>query len=191
MYSPATIGVEFAIKMYPELGIKLQLWDTCGTTRFRAITRSYYRGANIAFLVFDLSLPDDINCQYAPQWFSEILSNKCPVGPISERATYSQSDDFAVVVIGNKKDLVSDEVAERSMSRVREAVLATRPEEVDFPITFHLTSALKNEGVATVFDGAVTRVSKYSAGMDRSGGVLLPSATERIPRKGQASGCTC
>ena len=35
--------------------IKLQLWDTAGTERFRSVSRSYYRGAAGAVLVYDVS----------------------------------------------------------------------------------------------------------------------------------------
>ena len=35
--------------------IKLQIWDTAGQERFRAVKRSYYRGAAGALLVFDIT----------------------------------------------------------------------------------------------------------------------------------------
>jgi Ras-related protein Rab-4B len=35
--------------------IKLQLWDTAGTERFRSVSRSYYRGAAGAILVYDVT----------------------------------------------------------------------------------------------------------------------------------------
>lgn len=35
--------------------IKLQLWDTAGTERFRSVSRSYYRGAAGAILVYDIT----------------------------------------------------------------------------------------------------------------------------------------
>jgi|EP00670_Eutreptiella_braarudii_P005267 Ras-related protein Rab-14 len=53
--SPHTIGVEFGTRVVDISGklIKLQIWDTAGQERFRAVTRSYYRNAAGAILVFD------------------------------------------------------------------------------------------------------------------------------------------
>lgn len=63
--SSQTIGVEFASKIVHiadrktnsshRKRIKLQLWDTAGTERFRSVSRSYYRGAAGAILVYDVS----------------------------------------------------------------------------------------------------------------------------------------
>lgn len=59
--SSQTIGVEFSSTII-KVGtgarrkrIKLQLWDTAGTERFRSVSRSYYRGAAGAILVYDLA----------------------------------------------------------------------------------------------------------------------------------------
>lgn len=52
-----TIGVEFAaktVKINKKI-IKLQIWDTAGQENFRSITRSYYRSAIGAFLVYDIT----------------------------------------------------------------------------------------------------------------------------------------
>jgi Ras-related protein Rab-2A len=52
-----TIGVEFGAKMieYDTLNIKLQIWDTAGQESFRSITRSYYRSAAGAIIVYDIT----------------------------------------------------------------------------------------------------------------------------------------
>lgn len=51
-----TVGVDFHAKIVYVRGqpIKLQLWDTAGQDRFRAIVRAYYRNAVGGLLVFDI-----------------------------------------------------------------------------------------------------------------------------------------
>ncbi|CAN7118705.1 unnamed protein product, partial [Brassica rapa subsp. narinosa] len=52
-----TIGVEFGARMITidNKPLKLQIWDTAGQELFRSITRSYYRGAAGALLVYDIT----------------------------------------------------------------------------------------------------------------------------------------
>ena len=55
--SAHTIGVEFGSKII-QVGknrVKLQIWDTAGQDRYRAVTRSYYRGAAGALIVYDIT----------------------------------------------------------------------------------------------------------------------------------------
>ena len=55
--SSHTIGVEFGSKVI-QVGthrVKLQIWDTAGQDRYRAVTRSYYRGAAGALIVYDIT----------------------------------------------------------------------------------------------------------------------------------------
>ncbi|PVG02417.1 ras-domain-containing protein [Serendipita vermifera] len=56
-HSQHTIGVEFSSRTVNigDKRIKLQLWDTAGQERFRSVTRSYYRGACGALLVYDIT----------------------------------------------------------------------------------------------------------------------------------------
>ena len=57
MESKTTIGVEFATKVIEIDGksIKLQIWDTAGQERYRSMASAYYRGANGALLVYDVT----------------------------------------------------------------------------------------------------------------------------------------
>ena len=59
-----TIGVDFFMKSLDigDKSIKMQLWDTAGTEKFRSITTGYYRGANAAFIVFDLTSKQSFEC---------------------------------------------------------------------------------------------------------------------------------
>ena len=88
-----TIGVEFGAKMINLDGkaIKLQIWDTAGQESFRSITRSYYRGACGALLVYDITRRETF--KHLKQWLDEAQQNSNP--------------DMVIMLIGNKIDLDS------------------------------------------------------------------------------------
>ena len=41
-----------------ETKVLLEVWDTAGQERFRSVNRIYYKGAKIAFIVYDISKPE-------------------------------------------------------------------------------------------------------------------------------------
>jgi Ras-related protein Rab-2A len=86
-----TIGVEFGSRTIDldDKVIKLQIWDTAGQESFRSITRSYYRGACAALLVYDISRRDTF--QQLNRWLDETKQNSNP--------------NMVIMLIGNKKDL--------------------------------------------------------------------------------------
>ena len=56
----ATIGIDFLSKtMYLEEGtIRLQIWDTAGTERYRSLIPSYIRDSTVAVIVYDITVAD-------------------------------------------------------------------------------------------------------------------------------------
>ena len=97
-----TIGVDFFMKTLDinDNLIKLQLWDTAGTEKFKSITTGYYRGANAAFVVFDLT--SRISFDSVSEWIQNYYNYSNP------------NSEKNVVLIGNKSDLkenreISDE----------------------------------------------------------------------------------
>jgi len=86
-----TIGVEFGARMITIDGkqIKLQIWDTAGQESFRSITRSYYRGAAGALLVYDITRRETFN--HLGVWLSE--------------ARQHANSNMTIMLIGNKSDL--------------------------------------------------------------------------------------
>eukprot|EP00928_Gymnodinium_smaydae_P026658 TRINITY_DN20863_c0_g2_i1.p1 TRINITY_DN20863_c0_g2~~TRINITY_DN20863_c0_g2_i1.p1 ORF type:complete len:211 (+),score=56.59 TRINITY_DN20863_c0_g2_i1:86-718(+) len=92
-----TIGVEFGARLVTieDKQIKLQIWDTAGQESFRSITRSYYRGASGALLVYDISRRDTF--LHLTRWLEEARSNASP--------------NMAIMLIGNKCDLERREVS--------------------------------------------------------------------------------
>ena len=88
-----TIGVDFFMKTINirDKSIKLQLWDTAGTQKFKSITTGYYRGANAAFVVFDLTSKSSFDS--VSDWIENYYK-------------YSNPDsEKHVILIGNKSDL--------------------------------------------------------------------------------------
>ncbi|KIX07354.1 uncharacterized protein Z518_02007 [Rhinocladiella mackenziei CBS 650.93] len=93
--SSQTIGVEFSSKIV-KVGsgsnrrrIKMQLWDTAGTERFRSVSRSYYRGAAGAILVYDVASLTSFNA--LPTFLSDARALASP--------------NLTVILAGNKSDL--------------------------------------------------------------------------------------
>lgn len=71
--------------------MKLSLWDTAGQETYKSITRSYFRGASGALLVFDITRRNTFASVTA--WLNDLRQ-------IAE-------DDIVVVLVGNKSDLAS------------------------------------------------------------------------------------
>ena len=59
----STIGVDFATKTieYKDNSLKLQMWDSAGLERYRALIPSYVRGASIIFIIYDVSSKETFN----------------------------------------------------------------------------------------------------------------------------------
>lgn len=64
------------------------MWDTAGQERFRSVTRSYYRGAGVCLIVFDITR----RASFEPlaQWLADARALASP--------------DLVVVIVGNKLD---------------------------------------------------------------------------------------
>ena len=75
--------------------MKLSLWDTAGQETYKSITRSYFRGASGALLVFDITRRDTFTS--VTSWLEDLKQ-------IAE-------DDIVVVLVGNKSDLADASVS--------------------------------------------------------------------------------
>jgi len=96
----ATIGVEFMYlnikdidKDDPSKSLSIQIWDTSGAERYKAITTSHIRGADGAYIVYDISNESSfINLKY---WYNCIKD--------------AADNDIIIYLIGNKSDLIYEE----------------------------------------------------------------------------------
>ncbi|EDO43047.1 predicted protein [Nematostella vectensis] len=126
--SSHTIGVEFGSKIVNVGGksVKLQIWDTAGQERFRSVTRSYYRGAAGALLVYDISSRETFNS--LTNWLTDARTLASP--------------NIVIILVGNKKDLDAD----REVTFLEASRFAQENE-----LMFLETSALTGENVEEGF----------------------------------------
>ena len=87
----ATIGVDFATKMidFRNNSIKLQIWDSAGQERYKALIPSYVRGAAIIFIIYDIS--DNNSFANIESWITFIKQ--------------VNTDESLLILCGNKSDL--------------------------------------------------------------------------------------
>ncbi|KAK3771477.1 hypothetical protein RRG08_065406 [Elysia crispata] len=88
----ATIGVDFEVEKFSVLSIPvtLQVWDTAGQERFKCIAASYYRGAQVVIVAFDLT--DQPSLHHVTKWMEDACAN---------------ADEPIKFLVGTKKDLLS------------------------------------------------------------------------------------
>lgn len=88
----STIGVDFKIVsllLDPKVYAKMQIWDTCGSERFKSLTSSFIKTCSAFILVFDLTRTSTF--QNIEHWIRTIKENTSPK---------------FLILIGNKSDLV-------------------------------------------------------------------------------------
>ena len=91
--SASTIKIDFKTKIINintnMVKAKLNIWDTCGDEKFRAITRQYYSNAQGILLVYDITNRDSFD--KIIDWINEIRNNA--------------PNDAVLYLVGNKIDL--------------------------------------------------------------------------------------
>ena len=108
--------------------LKLHLWDTGGEERFRAMAPLYYRDANAAVLVYEVS--DLKSFQSMQYWLNELDSKV-------------KQDGLVLALAGNKCDLPE--------SKKQVPLSNAKPFAENNKMIFAETSAKTGEGIQTLF----------------------------------------
>ncbi|KAG8929556.1 hypothetical protein FRC03_006450 [Tulasnella sp. 419] len=89
----ATPGAQFHTKktVVDGTNVRLQIWDTAGQERFRSMAPMYYRGANAAVVVYDITMPSTLD--NVKVWLEELKKNTSP------------DSDMIIYIVGAKSDL--------------------------------------------------------------------------------------
>ncbi|VDD76557.1 unnamed protein product [Mesocestoides corti] len=125
-----TVGVDFFsrnIILSDGKIVKLRLWDTAGQEKFKSITRSYYRNAVGALLIFDITNRESFD--HIKGWYEDASANM-------------RSQQAMFVLCGQKADLEN----RREVSRLEAEALAQ-----SLGIPYMETSALLGTNVEQAF----------------------------------------
>ena len=133
-----TIGVDFLMKSIEINGktVKLQLWDTAGQEKYKSMVASYYRGANVALVVFDITNHESFDS--LPLWIENYYKN----GPEQKN----------IILIGNKKDMIE----ERQVTQ-EEAELFSQTNNM----IYFETSAKDGDNIDYVFTYAAEKLVEF------------------------------
>lgn len=138
----ATTGGTFStrtIKCSDGRILKFEIWDTAGEERYRSITKMFYKDANAAILVYDITRKDSF----------EELQNYW----VSQLGEESSSDSLILAIAANKSDLFDkEEVPEEMVREYAQQIGAL----------FMLTSAKNTSGINELF----IEIAKKYTGVD-------------------------
>jgi len=90
-YQESTIGAAFLTQtvVVDDTTVKFEIWDTAGQERYHSLAPMYYRGAQAAIVVYDITNQDSL--ARAKTWIRELQRQG--------------SDSVVIALTGNKADL--------------------------------------------------------------------------------------
>lgn len=92
-YQESTIGAAFLTQtvMLDDITVKFEIWDTAGQERYHSLAPMYYRGAQAAIVVYDITNQETF--ARAKTWVKELQRQASP--------------NIVIALAGNKSDLAA------------------------------------------------------------------------------------
>ena len=117
--------------------VKIQLWDTAGSERFKNINRIYYRDATAALVVYDITKKNTLYSE-AEHWIKDVKANAPP--------------HLIIGLCGNKSDLYQNQEVP-----LNELQQFASKHSID---VFNEASALNNTGINEIFQKIVQKIDE-------------------------------
>ena len=128
----STTGASYAGKtmVFEEFGgqcVKFEIWDTAGQEKYRSLTKMFFKDANAAVMVYDITRKDSFE-ELKNYWTSQIKE--------------SSPENIILAIAANKSDLIEQEAVEEENAR-------NFAKEIN--AIFVSTSAKDSEGINNLF----------------------------------------
>lgn len=173
----STIGAAFLTQTItlPEVNttVKFEIWDTAGQERYKSLAPMYYRNANAALCVYDITSQSSF--QKAQDWINE-LKKQAPEG-------------IVVALVGNKADLSEQrQVAQADVDQYLYQLAQEAEQDGSKPVIHMECSAKSGQGVLEIFNAIARALPVEQAGNRRGGqGAKRVELDRRQPQ--QQQGC--
>ncbi|KAH9837321.1 GTP-binding protein RAB5 [Rhodofomes roseus] len=165
-YRESTIGAAFltqTVTLEDQTTVKFEIWDTAGQERYKSLAPMYYRNANCAVVVYDIT--QSASLEKARSWIRELQRQADP--------------SIIIALCGNKADLS----ARRQVSQ--EEAKKYADEE---GLMWGETSAKSGEGVQEIFAAIAKKLPQNTPASARAGGRAGPSGRTGVDLNKQAAG---
>ena len=101
----STIGGTFnskSIKCNNNKTLNLEIWDTAGQERYRCVTKMFYKEADVAILVYDITSKSSFE-ELKNYWVEQVLE--------------ASPKNIILVIVANKSDLIDNEQVDEEEAR--------------------------------------------------------------------------
>ncbi|PSK38151.1 GTP-binding protein ypt5 [Elsinoe australis] len=204
-----TIGAAFLTKKLtlPSRTIKFEIWDTAGQERFASLAPMYYRNAQAALVVYDLTKKSSLT--KARHWVAELqrqaspgivigfVGNKADLCAESEGGDDAAEGDAAPAEEGEEGEAAEQDSGDARRVSTREAKAYAEEEG----LLFFETSAKSGLNVNEVFTAIANAIPEASLKGPRTGAAGARQAgqqeqTSRVDlgnqgQQGAKEGCAC
>ncbi|SNX82157.1 probable GTP-binding protein ypt5 [Melanopsichium pennsylvanicum] len=148
-YRESTIGAAFltqTVSLDAQTTVKFEIWDTAGQERYKSLAPMYYRNANCAVVVYDITQASSLD--KAKAWIRELQRQADP--------------NIIIALAGNKADLAS----------TRRAILTEDAQKYahDEGLLFLETSAKDSSNVSELFTMIARKLPLEQATDSQRGG---------------------